>query len=229
MMINILKKITLTLSLLLITGSIFASSNAKLSHANTDINNIISLQNGAKLFFNYCSGCHAIEFMRYQRIADDLKIDPTLVKKDFMFTNKKIAQTISTAMRPDDAINWFGAVVPDLSLTARSRGIDWIYSYLRGFYLDSSRPFGVNNHILIGASMPDVLSNRKKKLSQAEFDSDISDITNFLDYVSEPIQLQRKNIGINVLIFLTILLILSYLLKKEYWKDVKYGQWKAKK
>ncbi len=222
------QKITLCTSVLLVSSSVFASIGAKLENANTDINNLKSLQNGAKIYFNTCSGCHAIEFMRYQRIADDLQIDAKLVKENFIFTSQKLGQTVKSAMPKAFGVQAFGASPPDLSLTARSRGIDWIYSYLKGFYPDASRPFGVNNHILGGASMPDVLVNHRLELSPAKFDSEVRDITNFLDYVSEPIQLKRPGMGVSVLIFLALLLIFSYLLKKEYWRDVKYGQWRAK-
>jgi ubiquinol-cytochrome c reductase cytochrome c1 subunit len=126
------------------------------------------------------------------------------------------------------AEKWFGTTPPDLSLVSRSKGVDWIYTYLRSFYKDESRPFGVNNKILVNASMPDVLWELKQNKSAEDFDQDVRDITNFLDYVGEPAKLVRVDLGYKVLAFLFVLFILSYLLKKEYWKDVKYGKWRAK-
>ncbi len=214
---------------MLVAINTLASSAVDLKPANTDIYDKASLQNGAKLFMNYCSGCHAISYMRYQRIATDLDISKKEMQDNLIFINKKIGDTITTAMDSDNANKWFGIAPPDLSLVARSNGIDWVYNYLHGFYDDDSRPFGVNNKVLHNVAMPDVLANRKASIDSKKFDKDIRDITNFLDYVSEPIKLQRVNIGIKVLIFLFILLVLSYLLKKEYWKDVKYGNWKPRK
>jgi ubiquinol-cytochrome c reductase cytochrome c1 subunit len=127
------------------------------------------------------------------------------------------------------ANKWFGLNPPDLSLIARSNGVDYIYTYLKSFYKDDSRPFGVNNKVLIGSSMPDVLSELRLSQSEKEFDKNVRDITNFLDYVGEPAKIIRTKIGYYVLGFLFVLLIFSYLLKKEYWKDVKYGKWRQKK
>ena len=117
---------------------------------------------------------------------------------------------------------------PDLSLVARAKGTDWIYTYLRGFYEDESKVFGVNNKVLANASMPDVLWSLKEGKPEAEFDQDVRDITNFLDYVGEPAKLIRTSLGVWVLLFLGALFILTYLLKKEYWKDVKYGIWRPR-
>ena len=206
----------------------FAASKAHLDHANTDIFDEASLQNGAKLFMNYCSGCHSISFMRYNRIAKDLGLSEEQVAKNLMFAGKKTGEAITTAMPNDGASNWFGGVPPDLSLVARSKGTDWIYTYLRSFYPDESRIFGVNNKVLINASMPDVLWSLRENQSEAEFDNSVRDITNFLDYVGEPAKLIRLKLGKWVLLFLGILFILVYMLKKEYWKDVKYGVWRPR-
>ncbi len=210
------------------SSSVLASSAVSLDSANTDINDEKSLQNGAQLFMNNCSGCHSISFMRYNRIATDLNISEADVEKNLMFNATKIGAQVVSSMSEEGAVRWFGATPPDLSLTARSRGTDWIYTYLRGFYKDAERPFGVNNKILENASMPDVLWHLKQSKSPKDFDQDVRDITNFLDYVGEPAKLIRVNLGYKVLGFLFILFILSYLLKKEYWKDVKYGKWRAK-
>jgi ubiquinol-cytochrome c reductase cytochrome c1 subunit len=177
---------------------------------------------------NYCSGCHAIGFMRYNRIAKDLNLSDSLVAEHLMFAGEKPGETITTAMPKEGAAKWFGTAPPDLSLVARAKGTDWIYTYLRGFYGDDSKVFGVNNKVLENASMPDVLWSLKEGRPEAEFDQDVRDITNFLDYVGEPAKLIRTSLGVWVLLFLGVLLVLTYLLKKEYWKDVKYGIWRPR-
>jgi len=166
--------------------------------------------------------------MRYNRIGKDLNISDADVEKNLMFNSEKIGEKIISSMSKTGAVQWFGTTPPDLSLVARSKGPDWIYTYLRSFYKDEARPFGVNNKILVNASMPDVLWELKKNKSAQDFDQDVRDITNFLDYVGEPAKLVRVDLGYKVLSFLFVLFILSYLLKKEYWKDVKYGKWRAK-
>ena len=213
---------------LAISFNVLAVAGVELDHANTDIRDQKSLQNGAKLFMNYCSGCHSIGFMRYNRIGKDLNISDADVEKNLMFNSKKIGDQIISSMPDEGAIKWFGVTPPDLSLVARSKGTDWIYTYLRSFYKEESRPFGVNNKVLVNASMPDVLWELKQSKSTEDFDQDVRDITNFLDYVGEPAKLVRVDLGYKVMGFLFILFILSYLLKKEYWKDVKYGKWRAK-
>ena len=223
----------LTLKIIVIVTAVvsinsFAASKAPLDHADTDIFDEASLQNGAKLFMNYCSGCHSISFMRYNRIAKDLNLSEDQVAKNLMFAGKKTGEAITTAMPNEGASKWFGGVPPDLSLVARSKGTDWIYTYLRSFYVDESRIFGVNNKVLVNASMPDVLWSLREGQSEADFDNSVRDITNFLDYVGEPAKLIRLKLGKWVLLFLGILFILVYMLKKEYWKDVKYGVWRPR-
>ena len=220
--------INLTLSLIVISFNVHASSKVHLDHADTDISNTASLQNGAKLFMNYCSGCHAISFMRYNRIGKDLGLSDKLITENLMFAGSKPGETITTAMPEGAASEWFGGVPPDLSLASRSKGTDWIYTYLRSFYDDESRIFGVNNKVLVNASMPDALWSLRESQSEAEFDNSVRDITNFLDYVGEPAKLIRLQLGKWVLLFLSILFVLAYLLKKEYWKDVKYGIWRPR-
>ena len=215
-------------SLTIATFNVSAATKAHLDHAETDIMDTASLQNGAKLFMNYCSGCHAISFMRYNRIGKDLGLSDDLVKKNLMFAGNKTGEAITTAMPEDAAASWFGGAPPDLSLVARSKGTDWIYTYLRGFYDDESRIFGVNNKVLVNASMPDALWSLKESQSEAEFNNSVRDITNFLDYVGEPAKLIRLRLGKWVLLFLGVLFVLTYLLKKEYWKDVKYGIWRSR-
>ena len=221
-------KIKLALASTLLSFNVFAAGDLHLDRAYTDISDTASLQNGAKLFMNYCSGCHAIGFMRYNRIAKDLNLSDSLVAEHLMFAGEKPGETITTAMPKEGAAKWFGGTPPDLSLVARAKGTDWIYTYLRGFYEDDSKVFGVNNKVLKNASMPDVLWSLKEGKPEAEFDRDVRDITNFLDYVGEPAKLIRTSLGVWVLLFLGVLLVLTYLLKKEYWKDVKYGIWRPR-
>ena len=222
-----IKLLALAVSLTIVSFSVAAATKARLDHADTDIMDAASLQNGAKLFMNYCSGCHAISFMRYNRIGKDLGLSDDLVKNNLMFAGNKTGETITTAMPEDAAESWFGGTPPDLSLIARSKGADWIYTYLRGFYKDDSKIFGVNNKVLANASMPDVLWSLREAQSETEFDNSVRDITNFLDYVGEPAKLIRLKLGKWVLLFLGLLFVLTYLLKKEYWKDVKYGIWRS--
>ena len=221
-------KIKVAVASTLLSFNVFAAGDLHLDHANTDISDTASLQNGAKLFMNYCSGCHAIGFMRYNRIAKDLNLSDSLVAEHLMFAGEKPGETITTAMPKEDAAKWFGGSPPDLSLVERSKGTDWIYTYLRGFYEDESKVFGVNNKVLANASMPDVLWSLKEGRPETEFNQDVRDITNFLDYVGEPAKLIRTSLGVWVLLFLGGLFILTYLLKKEYWKDVKYGIWRPR-
>ena len=224
-----LKSLALVLSLVPLSFSVFAAGGTvHLDHADTDIMDSASLQNGAKLFMNYCSGCHAISFMRYNRIGADLGLSDELITKNLMFAGSKPGETMVTAMPEGAASKWFGGVPPDLSLVARSKGTDWIYTYLRSFYDDEARIFGVNNKVLVNASMPDVLWSLREAQSEAEFDNSVRDITNFLDYVGEPAKLIRLQLGKWVLLFLGVLFVLVYMLKKEYWKDVKYGVWRRR-
>ena len=213
--------------------------------AGNDIGNVASLQRGAKYFVNYCMGCHSAQYVRYNRVAEDLEISEDQLVRNLMFAAEKPFETMQVAMPAEDALRWFGQSPPDLSLIARSRGTDYLYGFLRTFYLDDSKPTGVNNLVLAGASMPHVLWElqgwQRKieetdeagksvtrlelvtpgRLSPAEYDEFVRDLVNFLDYMAEPVQLQRRQLGIWVLLFLLVFGILSYLLKNEIWKDVK--------
>ena len=233
--ISVLAGLTISFNTLAVAG-------VELDSANTDINDQNSLQNGAKLFMNYCSGCHSISFMRYNRIGKDLGISDADVEKNLMFSGDKIGEPIISSMSAEGAAKWFGTTPPDLSLISRSKSTDWIYSYLRAFSTEEPEvnkddnksndikinAFGVYNTVFPSVNMPDVLWELKQNKSAEDFDQDVRDITNFLDYVGEPAKLVRVDLGYKVLAFLFVLFILSYLLKKEYWKDVKYGKWRAK-
>ncbi len=225
-----------------------AGGGVHLDDADVDVSDQASLQRGAKYFVNYCLTCHSAKFQRYNRMAKDLGLTEDEVKENLMFTTDKIGDTMEIAMSPENAEAWFGTAPPDLSLIARSRGVDWLYTYLRSFYVDESRPFGVNNVVFPDVGMPHVMwelqgmqkavfhevdgqqvveklvpvegAAGKGKLSAEAFDGAMRDLTAFLSYVGEPIQLERKRIGKWVLLFIGIFFVLAYLLKKEYWKDI---------
>ena len=215
--------------------------------SGTDIKNIGSLQRGARNFMNYCSGCHSLTYLRYNRMAADLKI-PESELPNLMFTSDKVFDTINSAM-PKDAEGWYGRQPPDLSLMCRERGVDYCYSFLKGFYVDKTRPWGVNNLYLPGAAMPHVLASLQGlqkpvfknepddrgsarmvlvgvesmtpgALKPEEYDQFVRDIANFLDYAAEPIKAKRESMGVFVMLFLLVFFVFAYLLKKEYWKDV---------
>lgn len=153
-------KAGLVLAVALVTASplaIASSEGGAMKPANTRVDNIASLQRGAKLFFNYCIGCHSIQYMRYARIGEDLGLTEDQVMKNLNFTGGKYGETIHSSMPPEDAARWFGKAPPDLSLEARAKGPDWIYNYLKSFYVDPARPVGWNNTVFPGASMPNVL------------------------------------------------------------------------
>ena len=230
-----------------LAGSALAQGEAKLDAANNNIKNTQSLQRGAKYFVNYCMGCHSAKYVRYNRLAEDLQLTEQQLVDNLMFTGEHPFDTMEIAMKPADAVRWFGVAPPDLSLISRSRGTDYIYTYLRSFYLDPTRPTGVNNVVLRGTAMPAVLwelqgaqravfkanparpgeedlegfeTVRPGQLTQAQFDEVVRDIVNFLDYIGEPIQRERETLGIRVIGFLLVFLLIAYLLKKEIWKDV---------
>lgn len=200
-----------------------------------------ALQNGAKVFVNYCLNCHAASFMRYNRLRD-IGLTEQQIKDNLLFTQEKVGELMTIAMRRDEAKQWFGAAPPDLTVIARARasefgsGADWLYTYLRSFYRDDSRPSGWNNVVFPNVAMPHVfwelqgeqelgpdhkLVLAKPGLMKPEdFDAMIADLVGFLSYMGEPVQNYRKELGVVVLIALAILFVLTYALKREYWKDV---------
>lgn len=244
-----MKKIITFLALLMAPSILFAAgSGVPLDKANYDLSDKASLQNGAKLFINYCMGCHGQQYQRYQRMFDDLDIPYDLGQEYLQVTGDKVGEHMKNAMPSADGAQWFGAAVPDLTLVARVRGADWIYTYLRSFYEDSSRPFGVNNTVFPDVGMPHVLeplqgvprktfenrlidgqqspvyvglkSDGSGQLSSAEYDQAILDLVNYLVYTGEPTRLESEAIGRVVIIFILVFLVLAFLLKKEYWRDV---------
>lgn len=191
------------------------------SHAPVDLTDKSSLQRGAAVFMNYCVGCHSMKYLRYERMATDLAIPNELVEKYMMFTTDKIGDGINPKIDSKMQAKWFGNAPPDLSLTARLRSPDWIYTYLLTFYDDPKRPWGVNNIVFKDVAMPHVLHNLQQDLGDDEYRERVGDLTNFLTYASEPVAHQRKIYGFFVILFLLVLLIPVWLLNKEYWKDVK--------
>jgi len=239
-----MKKLFLLLTL--VSMPVFASGGgAHLDSVDIDMNDTSSLQRGAGLFVNYCLSCHSAAFMRYNRMAEDLQIPKEVVEDNMMFTADRIGGLMKTAMPAEDAKKWFGKSPPDLSLIARSRGPEWIYTYMRSFYLDDSSPSGWNNVLFEKVAMPHVLYNlqgarhaifkkdehgkevfdhyemvKPGSLNEDEFDASVRDLTNFMVYLAEPARMVRYKLGVYVLIFLAIFLVFAYLLKKEYFKDV---------
>jgi ubiquinol-cytochrome c reductase cytochrome c1 subunit len=276
-----------------ISGFSQASSEFQNDQVYIDIHRNDTKQNGAKLYINYCLACHSLKYQRYGRMAVDIEIPEEIVMENMLFTGTKIGDLMTNNMPAEEAEKWFGTKPPDLSLIVRAKGADWLYTYLRGFYQDESRPFGVNNIAFKDVGMPhaleslqglqvkttealfqediianatsvintaepqlndekadkaalnasietaeheiheaniEILSLRKNHkyfevakqgaLSPEEYDKAVRDIVAFLDYVAEPIKKKRQSMGLWVMLFLFILFIPAYYMKKEYWKDV---------
>jgi len=225
-------------------GAALAQEEAELESAQNNVADTASLQRGAKYFVNYCLGCHSAKYVRYNRLAKDLQLTDQQLVENLMFTGERPFDTMAIGARPEDQARWFGRQPPDLSLIARSRGPDYLYTFLRSFYADPTKPTGVNNVVLPGTAMPHVLwelqgvqkakfkaSERGEEfegfeliragaLQPEEYDEVVRDIVNFLDYIGEPIQRERVALGIRVIGFLLVFWLIAYLLKKEIWKDV---------
>lgn len=190
-------------------------------HAPVNAQDKVSLQNGAKLFLSYCAGCHSAKYIRYDRMANDLRIDPKLVEEYMMFAGNKLGETIDSKTSPKEQAKWFGAPPPDLSVETRLRSPNWVYSYLLSFYPDETRPYGVNNKVFKDVAMPHVLADLEADLKPEEYKQAVGDLVNFMSYMGDPVKSERENLGVWVLFFLFILLIPVWFLNKEYWKDVK--------
>jgi ubiquinol-cytochrome c reductase cytochrome c1 subunit len=218
--------------------------------ADTNVSDLASVQRGARNFTSYCLGCHSLKYERWSRLGADLKIPEQLLEKDLVPPGAKSTDYIMTRMPAADAETWFGKAPPDLSLMVRARGKDYIYQFLTTFYVDPTRQTGANNLRLPSTAMPDVLSELEGlkgavfktvarpgaggseqvfdhfeqlapgRLSLAEYDGMVRDTVNFLDYVSEPTQLERRQLGVWVVLFLLVFTWFAWLVKREYWKDV---------
>ena len=230
------------LVLLAITAPALAAGGGVLEHANVNIRDTAATQRGARLFVNYCLSCHSAGYMRYNRLAEDLDLDEDLVMENLVFADVKIGHTMDVAMRAEDAEEWFGKAPPDLSVVSRSRGADWLYTYLLTFYQDETG--GWNNLALPNASMPHVMWQMQGiqkpvyathdghevidhlTLAEAglqspeEYKGSVRDLVTFLEYLGEPSKVKRKNIGVWVLLFLALFTLIAYALKAEYWRDV---------
>ncbi|GAA4783243.1 cytochrome c1 [Lysobacter hankyongensis] len=244
---SILKRASTVLAGMLVSFSALAAEGGALQHAGTDIEDKASLQRGAQLYMNNCVGCHSLKYMRYSRIADDLGLSEDQVMNNLNFTGAKFGEHVISAMPVALAEKSFGKAPPDLSLIARVRGSDWVYTYLKSFYLDESRPLGWNNQLFPNASMPNplwemqglqraVYGKKDEKTGEApverleiaqagtqsaeEFDRTARDIAAFLEYVGEPGALKRQQTGVWVVLFLAFFTFMAWLLKKEYWRDV---------
>ena len=269
-----MKKLIIAL-IMMAPGMLHAAGGGQihLESASINLDNDAAKQRGAKYFVNYCLNCHSLKYERWQRMQEfGLSLDD--IKEKLMPANAKPGDLMTIAMKTDDAKAWFGNPAPDLTLETRLRGEDWVYTYLKSFYLDDSRPFGVNNRVFDKVGMPHVLwelQGFKKpvyrydvtmkghveqsfgsedeaeafvaehggdaalkiskvvddletavpgKLDETEYDKVIRDIVTFMAYMAEPVKMERQRLGIWVLLFLAVLFVFAYLLKKEYWKDV---------
>ena len=219
----------------------FASGDLHLDKAPDRSGNLAALQNGAKVFVNYCMNCHSASFMRYNRLRD-IGLSDDQIRGNLIFSNAKVGDLMTISMQRAEAKTWFGAAPPDLTLVARARssesgsGADWLYTYLRSFYRDVARPTGWNNVVFANVGMPhalwelqgqQVLGEDHKltlavpgKLKPEEYDALVGDLVAYLQYMSEPVAETRQHVGIAVLIGLVVLFVFTYALKREYWKDV---------
>jgi ubiquinol-cytochrome c reductase cytochrome c1 subunit len=214
-----------------------ASGGVKLDHSPHNPRDLVSLQAGARTYVNYCLGCHSVQYMRYSGLAG-IGVPEAAIKEHLMFTAEKVGEPIKGPLDPKAAKVWFGVNPPDLSVIARVRGADWLYTYLRTFYRDPKTTTGWNNLVYPNVAMPHALWNlqgergldpkthkltevSKGAMSGPEYDATVRDLVNFMVYVSEPAANDRRTIGIVVLFVLGVLFIFAYLLKKEFWKDVK--------
>jgi ubiquinol-cytochrome c reductase cytochrome c1 subunit len=227
----------------------------KIDHTDQD-----SLQRGAKYYMNYCSGCHSLQYMRYERMAKDIgmtdehgEVMASVVKANLMFTSDRIGDQILVAVPPEESRRWFGVTPPDLSLVSPYRSEKWLYNYLLSFYVDKHKAWGVNNSLFPDVAMPNVLLNlqgeqqpiykttytelngqkiehktitgfeltKPGEMSPQEFQMMVYDLVNFMSYVGDPVKVEREHMGVLVILFLLFLLVFAYLLKREYWKDVK--------
>jgi ubiquinol-cytochrome c reductase cytochrome c1 subunit len=197
-----------------------AETGPALERAPIDARDLVSLQSGARTFVNYCLTCHSAQYMRYNRLTD-IGLTEAQIRDNLMFAADKVGDTMKVAMTPKDGKAWFGAPPPDLSVISRSRGADWLYTYLRTFYRDDKTPSGWNNRVFANAAMPHVLWKVQADQSPVQYDRTVRDLVNFLAYVGEPAGQARKSIGIVVLFVLGVIFVFAYAMKQAFWKDVR--------
>jgi len=249
-------KIKKIASLMALGACLFASQAmaaggaVHLEPAEIDPDNVSSLQRGARNFMNYCSGCHSAQYVRFNTIGKSLGLSEEQLVDNLMFNAAKTFETIKSSMPPADAARWYGTAPPDMSLMARAKGADYVYNFLKGFYVSPESPTGVDNRVLAGTSMPHVLWELQgfqaahfehhenddgsvtttfegfEQLSPGDMDAEdydefVRDTVNFLVYIAEPIRSDRRKLGVWVIMFLIFFFVLSVQLKKQIWKDVK--------
>jgi ubiquinol-cytochrome c reductase cytochrome c1 subunit len=252
----------ITFNILFLVISVFSftlanSSEKNLLNFSSSLPNLASIQRGAKYFMNYCSGCHSLQYMRYNQLESVLKVDDKSsstiqqrLKNNLVFTQAKTSDTIKSNLLEKESVLWFGKLPPDLSLSTRARGAVWVYNYLLSFYLDDTRPFGVNNNLIKNTAMPDPLAmlrkdrhtyykldNTNKQLPQITsnvidthlnknrskvpvFEEVATDLVNFLVYIAEPTKYNRQSLGKKVCGFLLLFNFFVYILKRQIWKNI---------
>jgi ubiquinol-cytochrome c reductase cytochrome c1 subunit len=233
-----------------VAAPVWAQEEIHLDRAPDNAHNLASLQHGAQLFVNYCLNCHSASLVRYSALSQ-LGISQKEIEQNLLFSTDKVGNTMTVAMRPGDAKTWFGAAPPDLSVEARARGSDWLYTYLRSFYQDNTRPTGWNNLVFPNVGMPHVLWQlqgvraarfedetdpetgekthrfvrfeqvKPGLMQQVDYDTAVADLVAYLTWMSEPTQQTRRQLGVWVLMFLAILTFFAWRLNAAYWKDVK--------
>lgn len=244
-----MRRLIVILAMVLSPLTALAAVEGALDRVEVSLDDKVSLQNGAKLFVNYCMSCHSAQYMRYNRMAADLEIPEDLVKKHMIAGDGKIGDPMVATMSEEDGEAWFGVPPPDLSLIGKLRDPEWLYTYLRTFYIDDSTASGWNNKVFPNVAMPHAMVElqgvqkpvyetetddqgvehtsisgfeliRKGSMSPHEFDDAMSDLTNFLYYMGEPARMVRIGWGMWTMLFLAVFGILAYMLKIEYWRDV---------
>jgi ubiquinol-cytochrome c reductase cytochrome c1 subunit len=253
---NLLKKLIAAIALV----PVFALANEggfPLDHAPDRSNEVVALQNGAKIFVNYCLNCHSASSMRYNRLRD-IGLSDEQIKTNLLFTTDKVGDLMKTSLSANDAKEWFGKAPPDLSVIARAKsseagtGPDWLYTYMRTFYKDETRPTGWNNLVFPNVGMPHALWElqgiraakfvdakdpheedkvehkfagfeqvKPGKLSALEYDNAVADLVAYLNWMAEPSQTARKQLGVWVLLFLGLFVVLAWRLNASFWKEVK--------
>jgi len=225
-----------------------AGGGVPLEKAKVDLRDKEAMRRGAQYFVDHCMGCHSLQFQRYNRMGQDLGIPEPELRERFIYDGGRPGDLMENSMRAEDAEKWFGTAIPDLTLVTRWRSPDWVYTYLKSYYLDPSRPWGVNNAVFADVGMPHVLAPQQGlqkavyeeakhgeeghgpleglelveegSMSPEAYDQMVYDLTAFLTYVGEPIAEKRRELGVYVLLFLGVLFVFAYALKKEYWKDI---------